>query len=103
MPAKGILRLQSLLTLRDRQVPDRGGFEVTWKEQNKALDGKEYKEMFQIYKCLIQNLTLQIKKLESQIKAVTESNEKIKTNYQLLKSIKCVGAVLAANMIAYTP
>ena len=47
-------------------------------------------------------MTLQIKKLESQIKAVIESDEKIKANYQLLISIKCVGPVLAANMIACT-
>ena len=58
--------------------------------------------MFQIYKSLVQHLTLQIKKLESQIKAVIESDEKIKVNYQLLISIKCVGPVLAANMIACT-
>ncbi|MDB5138865.1 MAG: hypothetical protein JWR12_781 [Mucilaginibacter sp.] len=58
--------------------------------------------MFQIYKSRIQNLTLQIKKLESQIKAVIESDEKIKANYQLLTSIKCVGPVLAANMIVCT-
>jgi transposase len=91
-----------LLTLRDRLVRDRGGFEATWKEQNKALDENEYKGIFQIYKSLIENLTLQIKKLESQIKAVIDSDEKIKVNYQLLTSIKCVGPVLAANMIACT-
>jgi transposase len=86
-----------VFTLRNCLVCDRGGFEATSKEQNKALDKKEYKGMFQIYKSLIQNLTLQIKNLESQIKAVIESDEKIKTNYQLLISIKCVGPVLAAN------
>jgi transposase len=102
LPAKGILRLQSLLTLRDRLVRDRGGFEATWKEQNKSLEGKDYKELFQIYKSLVQHLTLQIKKLESQIKDVIESDEEIKVNYQLLTSIKCVGPVLAANMIACT-
>lgn len=102
LPAKGILRLQSLLTLRERLIRDRGGFEATWKEQNKALDENEYKGIFQIYKSLIENLTLQIKKIESQIKAVIDSDEKIKTNYQLLISIKCVGPVLAANMIACT-
>jgi transposase len=102
LPANGILRLQSLLTLRDRLVRDRGGFEAIWKEQNKSLEGKDYKEIFQIYKSLIFHLTSQIKKHESQIKAVKESDEKIKVNYQLLTSIKCVGPVLAANMIACT-
>jgi len=91
LPGRGILRLQSLLTLRNRLVNDRGGFEATWKEQNKTLDGKEHKGMFQIYKSLVQNLTVQIKKLESQIKAVIDSDEKIKVNYQLLTSIKYVG------------
>ena len=66
--------------------------------QNKALAEKEYKGIFQIYKPLIENLTLQIKKLESQIKPVIDSDEKIKVNYQSLTSIKCVGPILAANM-----
>jgi len=61
--------------------------------QNKALAEKEYKGIFQIYKPLIENLTLQIKKLESQIKAVIDSDEKIKVNYQSLTSIKCVGPI----------
>ena len=102
LPAKGILKLQSLLTLRNRLVTDRGGFEATWKEQAKALNGKEYKSMFQIYKSVIQNLTIQIEKIENQIKAVIDSDEKIKANYQLLTGIKCVGPILAANMIACT-
>jgi transposase len=102
LPARGILKLQSLLTLRDRLVRDRGGFQATWKEQKRSLDEKDYKGMFQIYKTLVKQLTLQIKKIESQIKMVIESDEKIQVNYQLLTSIKCVGPVLAANMIAYT-
>jgi transposase len=102
LPAKSILKLQSLLTLRNRLVCDRGGYEATWKEQKKALEGKEHKEIFQVYKSLIQNLTVQIKRIEQQIKAVIESDEAVKTNYQLLTSIKCVGPVMAANMIAYT-
>lgn len=58
--------------------------------------------MFQIYKSVVQNLKLQIKKLENKIKTVIESDEKIKVNYELLISIKCVGPIVAANMIAYT-
>jgi transposase len=88
LPAKGILRLQLLITLRDRLVRGRGGFEATWKEQNKALDGKEYKEIFQIYKSLIQNLMLQIKKLGSQIKVVIERDEKSKQTPNLLSHVQ---------------
>jgi len=102
LPAKSILKLQSLLTLRNRLVCDRGGYEATWKEQKKALEGKEHKGIFQVYKSLIMNLTIQVKKIEEQIKAVIESDEAVKLHYQLLISIKCVGPVLAANMIAYT-
>jgi transposase len=64
LPAKSILKLQSLLTLRNRLVCDRGGYEATWKEQKKALEGKEHKEIFQVHKSLIQTLTVQIKKIE---------------------------------------
>jgi transposase len=36
------------------------------------------------------------------IKAVIESDEAVKINYQLLTGIKCLRPLLAANMIAYT-
>jgi len=48
---------------------------------------------------MIVNLTVQVKKIEEQIKAVIESDKSDKVNYQLLTSIKCVGPVMAANMI----
>lgn len=102
LPAKSILKLQSLLTLRDRLVRDRGGFEATWKEQLLSLELQSYKDIFNVYKVLIKNLTQQIKKIEQMIMTVIESDEQIKENYQLLVSIKGVGPVVAVHMIAYT-
>jgi transposase len=102
LPAKSILKLQSLLTLRDRLVRDRGGFEATWKEQLQALEVQVYQDVFNVYKTLVDNLTVQIKKTEQMIKAVIENDEQIKENYQLVTSIKGVGPVVAAHMIAYT-
>lgn len=50
LPAKGILKLQSLLTLRDRLVRNRGGFEATWKEQKRSLDKRIIRECFKSIK-----------------------------------------------------
>ncbi|MGF7078467.1 hypothetical protein ABIB50_000799 [Mucilaginibacter sp. UYCu711] len=72
-------------------------------KNRKAIEGKEHKEIFQFHKSLIQNLIVQIKKIEKQIKAVIESDEAVKINYQLLTSIKCVGPVLAANLPVFLP
>nr|WP_243771910.1 IS110 family transposase [Mucilaginibacter rubeus] len=71
-------------------------------KNRKGIGRKRAQGIFQVYKSLIMNLTVQVKKIEEQIKAVIESDEAVKLNYQLLTSIKCVGPVLAANMIAYT-
>ena len=50
LPAKSILKLQSLLTLRNRLVCDRGGYEATWKEQKKHWKEKSTKKYFKFIK-----------------------------------------------------
>ncbi|WP_410505838.1 IS110 family transposase [Mucilaginibacter rubeus] len=45
LPAKSILKLQSLLTLRNRLVCDRGGYEATWKEQKRHWKEKSTRDI----------------------------------------------------------
>ncbi|AMR31542.1 hypothetical protein A0256_08935 [Mucilaginibacter sp. PAMC 26640] len=46
LPAKSILKLQTLLTLGDRLVRNRGGFEATFKEQRLLPGIADNAEMF---------------------------------------------------------
>ncbi len=102
LPAKNIRKLQTLITLRNRLVRDKGGFEVTWKEQRLQFSYGDYQEMFDIYQCMIGHLIVQLKKIEAQILSVIESDAALKNNYDLLKSMKGIGPVIAANMITCT-
>ncbi|WP_462265725.1 IS110 family transposase [Mucilaginibacter sp.] len=102
IPAKSILKLQTLLTLRNRLVCDRGGFEATWKEQRLVLGSTENQDLFDVYQSMIAQLTTQIKKLEAQILATIESDTAIKNNYHLLTGIQGIGPVIAAHMITST-
>jgi len=60
MPTKVILKLQTLLTLRDRLVRDRGGFEATYKEQRLLLGIADNAELFEVYQNMIGHLSTQI-------------------------------------------
>jgi transposase len=102
LPAKTILKLQTLLTLRDRLVRDRGGFEATCKEQRLLLGIADNAEMFEVYQNMIGHLTTQIKNLDAQILSIIDSDVSLKKTYDLLTSMKGIGPVIAANMITST-
>lgn len=102
LPAKSILKLQTLLTLRDRLVRDRGGFEATFKEQRLLLGIADNAEMFEVYKSMIGHLTTQIRNLDAQILIVIDSDVALKKTYDLLTSMKGIGPVISANMITST-
>lgn len=102
LPARSIIKLQSLLTLRNRLVNDRGGFQATLKDQQHCHDNKDYKSIFDVYKSIAKNLTLQIKKIEKEIIDLIESDEALKKNYYLLIGIRGIGPVIAANMLSCT-
>ena len=102
LPAKSILELQMLLTLRNRLVCDRGSFEATSKEQRLTLNLPKEHDMLVVYKSMIDHLTSQIKKLEAQIHTIIDSNADLKNTYDLLTSMKGIGLVIAANMITST-
>ncbi|MFA6245560.1 MAG: transposase [Mucilaginibacter sp.] len=102
LPTKSILKLQTLLTLRDRLVRDRGGFEATCKEQRLSLGIANNAEMFEVYQSMIGHLNTQIKSLDAQILSVIDSDVSLKKTYDLLTSMKGIGPVIAANMITST-
>lgn len=58
--------------------------------------------MFEVYQSMNSYLTLQIKKLEAQIRVVMDSDSSLKKTYGLLTSMKGIGPVIAANMITST-
>jgi transposase len=102
LPSKAILQLQPLLTLRDRLVRDRSGYEATQKEQLRFLKDQYLSALYDSYSQVIEVLKNEIKKVEKAIKEILDSNEELKQVFELITGIKGVGFIIGAYMIVYT-
>jgi transposase len=99
---KDILRLRDLVSLRRKLVRDRSGFLCREKEMLETGKLSKTDLIIQIQQKMINAISTQIKVLEREIKKVIKANEELFNNYQLLVSIKGIGFVIAAFMIANT-
>ncbi len=97
----GIQELQELLGLRSKLVRDRAGYLNRIKEL-KASGQKEHAIAVEMQGTLIEIFNEKIAELEISIKALLASNEALRTTADLLRSIKGIGWIVAANMICYT-
>lgn len=99
---KTTIVLKELLAFRKRIVRELAGYKTSLKERIQMQP--ELKNDF-ICKSLenrIKENTKLIAKLDIELMAMVEANEAIKTNYELLTSIKGIGMVNALMTIAYT-
>ena len=99
---KGIIKLKELLGFRKRIVRDLGGYKASLKER-KAMYPDLKKDL--ICKTLHSKIKENEKVVANFDKALLDEihqNEAIKTNYELLRSIRGIGMVNALMTIAYT-
>lgn len=97
-----VLRLKNLISLRDKLVRDKAGYQARMKEQQACLDLSANDILLRVQKSVIEAIEKQLKKLEDEIQRVVHENDAIGKNYDLLVSIAGVGPVLATYTIAYT-
>lgn len=100
--AAGLHELQDLLTLRAKLVKDRSGFINRAKE---LQHGSSYPRANPIHTChehMIKVFSEQIAKIEACILETIKADKALHQTFLLLKSIKGVGTVIAAQMIAST-
>lgn len=102
LPSKTILRLQPLLTLRNRLITQNKGYQATEKEQQRAYKKAENTKLYKIYGTMIKACKEQIKEVEAAIKELIDSDPQIKQTFTLITTIKGVGLVTGAYMITYT-
>ncbi|HEX2630096.1 MAG TPA: transposase [Chitinophagaceae bacterium] len=95
-------RLQLLHVTRDRLVKSRAALATAVKEYQQTMRLKSNDLVIQTQLRLIDSCNKQIKKLEEAIVLLIESEKAIHNNYQLLRSIKGVGKVLALAVIIKT-
>jgi len=103
LPSKHILELKSLLSLREKMITQRGGYQATKREMKAFLKViKPSNIVFDVQDRLIRELNAQIVKVEKQIKQIIAGDEHLKKTFDLVTSVKGVGLVLGTTMLVYT-
>jgi len=99
-PNEAIERLRMLHSTRDRLVKDRASLKCAVKEYQNVINQSDV--IIQSQLSLIESFTQQIKKIEAEIAQVIRKQQAVNKNYQLLKTIKGVGEVVALATIIKT-
>jgi transposase len=102
MTAENLLTLRSLLSMRAKLVKDRSGYMTRIKEIKFSGVCDSSTEVIKAHKEMIKAFTLQIRKLEISIRSIIDADQCLKQACELLRSIKGVGMIIAAYMIAIT-
>ncbi len=102
LPRASINKIRQLLSLREKLVKQRAGYEASLKDQSDFIKSSENKLLFSIPRKLIKELNLQIESIEKEIDLVLEENPEIKNNYRLITSITGVGRQTALQLIVVT-
>ena len=99
-PNKVIERLKMLHSTRNRLVRHRASLICAIKEYKNILEQSD--PIIQSQLSLVKNFTEQIKEIETQISELITKEQLINQNFQLLKTIKGVGKVVATAAIINT-
>jgi transposase len=95
-------RLKMLHSLRERLVKHRAGLITAVKETRQTCSLKNSDIMIASQLQLIKSFTTQITKIETTMDELIKSQSALKTNYDLLQSVKGVGPVLALATVIKT-
>jgi len=102
LPDEDIIRMNLLLSLRDKLVRQRAGFKATIKEAKRAFTRSQELLYFKTQESLVKNLDTQIKGLEAELQKIVAQNPKLQEQYDLIITIKGVGPLSAQTIIAVT-
>ena len=102
LPSKDVLKLQKLLSLRERIAKQRAGFIGSMKEYKAMLKQNDHKLMFSVHKKTIHFMSKQIDSLEKEMIDLIQSDKVMKELFYLMVSVKGVGLILASNLLVVT-
>lgn len=94
-------RLQYLMRLRARLLKSKLSQERAISE-TEHFDKKAANEMKRLSKASLEGLATSLKKVEEKMLEVIEMDKEVRALYELITSVKCVGKVLATDLIVYT-
>lgn len=101
-PLKEVTELKDLLSLRGKLVADRSGYKARLKEMKATRGYVAASVHLQVQQQQIQTLTQAIKTIEKAIRGQIDHDQHLSTNYKLLMTIKGIGPITAAYMLACT-
>lgn len=102
LPNNSIMKLKDLLSFRSKLVKDRSSYKSRMTEINSMKQTEFMKEIVESSKTMILSLNKEIKRIELEILDQIKSNSDIEKTFKNVKSIKGVGLVLGATIIAWT-
>lgn len=94
--------LKRLMSMRRKLVAQRAGHIATLGEQQRVLNNSNEEVLFEAQKTIIATLDTQIQKIERELDRLIDQDPKLQNLYQLLISVKGIGAVTARFLIVYT-
>ena len=94
-------RLQNLKRLRSRLLKSKMSQEFALNEMA-HFDKKGASEMRRLSKSALDGLNKSLKKVEDKMLEVIQIDKEVRALYELITSVKCVGKVLATDLIVYT-
>jgi len=102
LPSKHIIEIKRLLSLREKLVKQRAGYQATLKENKRFLIRKENRILFEVHEKMINELNKQIQKVDKELDDFIKKDPQMKKMYELIVSIKGVGPQTALFMIVLT-
>jgi transposase len=99
-PNKTLERLQMLHSTRDRLVRHRASLICAVKQHRNVIGQSDI--IIKSHICLIKGFTEQVSKIEAEITELIKKEKPVNQNFQLLKTIKGVGEVVATATIIKT-
>ena len=100
MPNDKLLKVKSLLSLRNRLVKAKKGLEVASKELTSFSTFST--SVNRTTRKVCKELNKQIKQTEQEIQAIIEKDESLNRLFKLVCSVKGIGIVIGASLLVYT-
>jgi Transposase and inactivated derivatives len=102
LPSTNLLKIRKLLSLRDKLVKHRAGYQATLKETLRVMPDEHNQTYALIHAEQIASLTKSIKSVEKELYKIIASDEELNHQYRLITTIDGVGSQTAMFMIAFT-
>jgi len=95
-------QLERLLSMRQRLVRQRSGFKVSLSEHLLVLDADDHALLLDVQRQMIHTLSKKISILDQRIQKVIRQDEQMKGLYELVTSVRGIGAVVGTHLLVIT-